>query len=116
MNMQLMINKQRQDALWTLMQGKAIRLAVGPNTRHLRVVEGSLWLTTAGTQEAPADDIWLSPGESMELPAGSEWVVEARGSGRFQLLVLQPRPSPLWTSLLGWLRVCGSTTPRGLRA
>ena len=94
MSRQLMINRQGRDALWTLAQGQAMRLAAGPSPRQLHVVEGTLWLTTEGRPDRPAEDIWLQPGETLDLPAGSEWVVEARDAGRFQMLVPQPRPRP----------------------
>jgi len=117
MSKQLMINQQHHDALWTLGQGQVIRLAVHRNPRQLRVIDGSLWLTTQGRRDRPAEDIWLLPGEMMELPARSEWVVEARGAGRFQLLVPQPRswPAAPWAQLLGWMRAFGAGVPRALR-
>ena len=117
MSGQLMTVKQQRDALWTLAQGQAMRITVGPGPRQLRVIEGQLWLTTEGSRDVPAEDIWLQPGEPMELPAGSEWVVEARASGRFQLLVPQPRPwSAHWARLVWWMRAFRPASPGGLRA
>ncbi|WP_162255190.1 DUF2917 domain-containing protein [Rhizobacter sp. Root1221] len=118
MSVQLMSKSQQRDALWTLAPGQATRLTVGPGPRQLRVVDGWLWLTTEGTRDLPAEDVWLLPGEPMELPAGSEWVVEARTSGRFQLLVPpQARPwTARWARLVWWMRAFRPAAPRGLRA
>jgi hypothetical protein len=118
MSAQLMSKSQQRDALWTLAPGQAMRLTVGPGPRQLRVVDGWLWLTTEGTRDLPAEDVWLLPGEPMELPAGSEWVVEARTSGRFQLLVPpQARPwTARWARLVWWMRAFRPVAPRGLRA
>jgi hypothetical protein len=74
-------------SLWTVEDGEALRLSIGPGLREVHVTEGRLWLTREGTAEQPAEDLWLSPGEAVALASGSEWVVEAWGTTRFQLLV-----------------------------
>ena len=53
----------------------------------LRVCEGRLWLTTAGTADEAATDLWLEPGEEVELASGLEVVMEAWPTARYQLLV-----------------------------
>lgn len=115
---QLMTCKQQNDAIWCLGQGETMRLRVGPGARQLRVVAGWLWLTTEGTATRAAEDVWLLPGEPMELPEGSDWVVEARSTGRFQLLVPpQPRPWAAWQARVAWWwRAFRPAAPRGLRA
>jgi hypothetical protein len=89
MAQQLMTHSQQStsSALWALDGGDAFRLTIGPGIRELHVTEGRLWLTGAGTPQQPAEDIWLSAGESITLASGSEWVAEAWGAARFQLLV-----------------------------
>jgi hypothetical protein len=74
-------------SLWTVEDGEALRLAIGPGLREVHVTEGRLWLTREGTAAQPSEDLWLSPGETVALASGSEWVVEAWGTTRFQLLV-----------------------------
>ena len=118
MSSQLMIRKQARDALWSLAPGEATRLKVGPGPRQLRVVEGWLWLTTQGSADQPAEDVWLLPGEPMELAAGSEWVIEARTAGRFQLLV--PPQACAWSAwqarITWWVRGFRPEAPREMRA
>lgn len=77
----------QSQALWTLEQGQALRMEIGPGERVLEVSEGRVWLTKSGAAAQPATDIWLAAGESMSLPAGTEVVVEAWPQAQFQLLV-----------------------------
>lgn len=74
-------------ALWTVEDGVAMRLDVGPGARELHVTAGRLWLTREGTARRPAEDLWLASGETLALEHGSEWVVEAWGTAHFQLMV-----------------------------
>jgi hypothetical protein len=74
-------------ALWTVQQGEALSLTIGPGPRELSVAEGRLWLTQQGSAERPADDLWLEPGQSVQLASGSQVVIEAWPVAQFQLLV-----------------------------
>ena len=118
MKHQLMSRPHQADAFWAIAPGEVVRLRIDQGPRQLRVVDGWLWLTTEGTADRPAEDVWLLPGEPMELPDGSEWVVEARSSGRFQLLVpQQAQPWRAWQArAVWWLRGFRPAPPRGLRA
>lgn len=81
------ISQQSGSAEWTMPEGEALRLDIGPGARELRVTQGRLWLTREGSADEPADDLWLSAGDSIALDSGSEWVIEGWGETRFQLLV-----------------------------
>lgn len=81
------IHTARDDASWTLEQGEALRLPIGPGQRELRVLEGRVWATQNGHLDLPAQDFWLEAGEALHLPSGAELVVEAWPQARFQLLV-----------------------------
>lgn len=74
-------------ALWTVEDGEAMRLDIGPGPRELQVTEGRLWLTREGSAQRPAEDLWLAAGDTLALESGSDWVIEAWGVSRFQLLV-----------------------------
>lgn len=90
MKHQLMTQAQEStpaSALWTIADGEAIRLDIGPGAREVHVTEGRLWLTREGTATRPAEDLWLQAGDSVAMDSGSEWVVEAWGTTHFQLLV-----------------------------
>ena len=88
MNSTLMHKSQRSGAsVWSLAGNASTTLRVGPGARVLRVCEGRLWLTTAGTADEAATDLWLEPGEEVELASGLEVVMEAWPTARYQLLV-----------------------------
>lgn len=90
MKTQLMTQAQESTpaaALWTVEDGEAMRLDIGPGARELQVTAGRLWLTREGTAQRPAEDLWLSSGETVALEHGSEWVVEAWGTVHFHLMV-----------------------------
>ena len=88
MNSTLMHKSQRSGAsVWSLEANVSTTLRVGPGARVLRVCEGRLWLTTAGTADEAATDLWLEPGEEVELASGLEVVMEAWPAARHQLLV-----------------------------
>ena len=74
-------------SLWSVSQGEALSLSIGPGPRELSVAEGRLWLTQQGSATTPAQDIWLEPGQSVTLASGSRVVVEAWPQAQFQLLV-----------------------------
>ena len=76
-----------ESALWSVSQGTARSLDIGPGARELRVTRGSLWLTGQGTAREPAQDLWLEEGQSVCLPSGSRIVVEGYAGAQFQLLV-----------------------------
>ena len=98
-----------QHALWTLSQGQALSLSIGPGPRELSVTEGRLWLTTRGQADLQPEDHWLEPGQSVQLASGSRVVMEAWPQAQFQLLV-PPCPdivsrqaadaTPFWRRLL----------------
>ena len=88
MNTPLMISAQQSDGtLWRLGAGQAVRLAIGPGRRHLRVREGRLWLTGEGSDDAAAEDLWLAPGEDAVLAEGAEVVAEGWPQASFELIV-----------------------------
>jgi hypothetical protein len=88
MNSTLMRKSQRSsDSIWSLPAGTSTKLHVGPGPRVLRVCEGRLWLTTAGTADDAATDLWLEPGDEVDLASGLEVVMEAWPAARYQLLV-----------------------------
>jgi hypothetical protein len=90
MNTQLMTQAQEStsaSALWTIDDGEAMRLTIGPGERDLQVTTGRLWLTREGTASQPAEDLWLSAGDTLSMASGTEWVVEGWGTTHFQLLV-----------------------------
>ena len=74
-------------ALWSVSQGTARSLSIGPGARELRVTHGSVWLTGQGKTDEPAQDVWLAEGESVSLPSGSHIVLEGYAEAQFQLLV-----------------------------
>jgi hypothetical protein len=74
-------------ALWSVSQGTARSLSIGPGARELLVTHGSLWLTGQGRADAPAEDVWLEEGQSVNLPSGSRIVLEGFSEAQFQLLV-----------------------------
>ena len=92
-------------------------LAVGAE-RRLRVVSGTLWLTTTVSRDAVSEDLWLVPGDELVLSRGSVWVLEARGEGEFQLLVPPQAHSwqLRWAALAALWRTLGRTVPIGQRA
>lgn len=107
-------------ASWLLPRGEARRLSVGPGDRWLKVAEGQVWLTTAGSGDELAEDQWLKAGEQVWLADGSEVVIEARGEACFQLLVPPAacaRRGALWdlasTSLA---RLASALTPHRVTA
>lgn len=73
----------QSQSLWTLSQGEALSLDIGPGERELSVAQGRLWLTQAGCLE----DLWLEPGQSVQLAGGARVVVEGWPQAQFQLLV-----------------------------
>lgn len=73
----------QSQSLWTLSQGEALSLDIGPGERELSVAQGRLWLTQAGSLE----DLWLEPGQSVQLAGGARVVVEGWPQAQFQLLV-----------------------------
>jgi hypothetical protein len=84
---QLSQREAANSAFWMLDSREAFRLEIGPGPRALHLAEGRLWLTREGTVDTLAEDIWLTAGDTLALEDGSEWVIEAWGSTRFQLLV-----------------------------
>ncbi|MBT9491459.1 MAG: DUF2917 domain-containing protein [Paucibacter sp.] len=74
-------------ALWSLAQGEALSLEIGPGARELAVAKGRVWLTRQGKSQAPAEDVWLEAGQSVALASGSRVVLEAWPQAAFQLLV-----------------------------
>lgn len=74
-------------ALWSVSQGTARSLEIGPGARELRVTQGSVWLTGQGTSHEPAQDLWLKEGQSISLASGSRIVLEGYAGAQFQLLV-----------------------------
>jgi hypothetical protein len=72
---------------WRLAAGQARRLKIGPGPRALQMLEGRLWLTARAQAGTPPPDLWLQAGETLRLADGSQWVIEAWGEARFQLLV-----------------------------
>lgn len=76
-----------ESGVWTLSGEQALRLPVGPGARELHVTQGRIWLTRTATTAAPSEDVWLRTDDSLRLDSGSEWVIEAWGDARFQLLV-----------------------------
>jgi hypothetical protein len=90
MKPQLMTQAQEStptSALWTVDDGEAMSLSIGPGERELTVTTGRLWLTREGTASQPAEDLWLSAGDTLAMASGSKWVAEGWGATRFQLLV-----------------------------
>ncbi len=81
------MSQSHQHSVWTVSQGEAMSLSIGPGARELSVTEGRLWLTLRGELDQPAEDHWLEPGQSVELPSGSRVVMEAWPQAQFQLLV-----------------------------
>nr|WP_297532630.1 DUF2917 domain-containing protein [uncultured Roseateles sp.] len=81
------IQVSRDDAAWTLSQGEAMSLPIGPGRRELHVLDGRVWVTQRGDLNLPAQDFWLSAGETLEVASGTELVVEAWPTARFQLMV-----------------------------
>lgn len=77
----------QSQALWSLPQGEALSLSIGPGPRELSVTAGRLWLTLQGRAEAQAQDVWLEVGQSVQLTSGSRVVIEAWPTAQFQLLV-----------------------------
>ncbi len=101
MNTQLMTHLQqsrRTPAQWALAANRAMTLEIGPGPRELHVTEGRLWLTRAGTAQRGSEDIWLLPGDALAMVSGSEWVIEADGESRFQLLVPPCEGATAWLS------------------
>ena len=88
-------------ALWSVSQGTARSLSIGPGARELRVTHGSLWLTAQGRADAPAEDVWLEEGQSVSLASGSRIVLEGYAEAQFQLLVppCETRPADLFSRL-----------------
>lgn len=76
-----------QHSVWSVSQGEAMSLSIGPGLRELSVTEGRLWLTLRGELDQPAEDYWLESGQSVQLPSGSRVVMEAWPQAQFQLLV-----------------------------
>jgi len=81
------MSQSQQHSLWSVSQGEAISMSIGPGPRELSVSEGRLWLTLRGALDAPAEDHWLEAGESVQLPSGSRVVMEAWPQAAFHLLV-----------------------------
>jgi len=88
-------------ALWSVSQGTARSLSIGPGARELRVTHGSVWLTGQGKADEPAQDVWLGEGESVSLASGSRVVLEGYAEAQFQLLVppCETRPASLFSRL-----------------
>ena len=84
-------------ALWSVSQGTARSLRIGPGARELHVTHGCLWLTGQGTALVPAQDLWLNEGQSVSLASGSRIVLEGYAGAQFQLLVppCESRPASL---------------------
>ena len=81
------MSQSQQHSLWSVSQGEAISMSIGPGPRELSVSEGRLWLTLRGALDAPAEDHWLEAGESVQLPSGSRVVMEAWPQAAFHLMV-----------------------------
>jgi hypothetical protein len=79
--------RQARQAVWSLSDGEALSLTIGPGERELSVTEGRLWLTLQGRADAPAEDVWLQPGDSLRLASRSRVVIEGWPKAQFQLLV-----------------------------
>ncbi len=74
-------------ALWSLEQGQALRMTLGPGERELRVTSGRLWLTPTASRAHASADLVLQAGDSLVLRSGTELVMEGWPSAAFQLLV-----------------------------
>lgn len=91
-------------AQWHVARRQALSLSIGPGPRELHLTHGQLWLTRAGTAQAPAEDLWLQAGDTLALASGSRWVVEGwGGEARFQLLVPPCTGTARWRGLARWL-------------
>ena len=77
---------------WQLADRRVARMAPAAQPRWLVVAAGTLWLTPTAAEGDAVPDAWLSAGQRLVLPAGSEWVAEARGEARFE--VLEPPAGP----------------------
>ena len=113
MNLPLISNPHQSPWLWQLATHEVSTLDAEPQTRWLKVEEGSVWLTRRESGIDRSDDIWLAAGESLVLPACSAWVLEAWPQARVSLLQQAPaRPAArrggapwlAWFSRLSWLR------------
>lgn len=82
-----MSQSQHSHSVWSVSQGEAVSLSIGPGPRELSVTEGRLWLTLRGELDAQPEDHWLEPGQSVQLASGSRVVLEAWPAAQFQLLV-----------------------------
>ena len=81
------IQQSQQHSLWTVSQGEAMSLTIGPGARELYVAEGRLWLTLPGEPGMQPEDHWLEAGQGVHLASGSRVVMEAWPQAQFQLLV-----------------------------
>ena len=82
-----MSQSQHSPSVWSVSQGEAVSLSIGPGPRELSVTEGRLWLTLRGELDEQPEDHWLEPGQSVHLESGSRVVMEAWPQAQFQLLV-----------------------------
>ena len=79
--------QQLTGALWSVGAGQVRTLRIGPGMRLLRVAEGPLWLTVAGTPDDPPQDLWLQRGDAALSDSGREIVVEGWPPASFELIV-----------------------------
>lgn len=105
----------QSQALWSLPQGEALSLSIGPGQRELSVAAGRLWLTLPGNADAQAQDIWLEAGQSIQLASRSQVVIEAWPAAQFQLLV-PPAACPQLARQRAQGIKTGAVGPKGLSA
>lgn len=74
-------------SVWHLDGGRALTLAGAAEARRLAVARGRVWLTLAGTADAPAEDCWLEAGQAVALAPGQTAVLEGWPAAEFELLV-----------------------------
>ena len=74
-------------SVWHLDGGRALTLAGAAEARRLAVARGRVWLTLAGTADAPAEDCWLEAGQAVALAPGQAAVLEGWPAAEFELLV-----------------------------
>ncbi|MFG6467780.1 DUF2917 domain-containing protein [Roseateles sp. BYS87W] len=93
-------------SVWHLTRGRALTLAGAAEARRLAVARGRVWLTLAGTADAPAQDCWLEAGEAVALAPGQAAVLEGWPAAEFELLV-PPASAPAGRGLFGGRRLGG---------
>lgn len=92
-----------ENAQWTLAPGEVRSLRIGPGPRLLQVAQGSVWLTSQGSPQAPPEDVWLGAGDSVALDDAAKVVIEGWPQARFQLLVPPCTRAPGRPLISAWL-------------